>query len=189
MPAPVVARERVKLVDDDARGRRATSDARRPTRDEDRLERLWCRQQDVRRLRDQTLRAAVGRCPRATGRPSGRPGRPGARAAARGCSAARAAGTGRARTGRASSRRACARGQGSTAASVLPPAVGASSSACSPSRIGPIAASCSGSERVQPRELTRWCCSAGWRRSAALVTARARPRPDPTPSAPRVRRR
>lgn len=43
-----------------------------------------------------------------------------------------------------------------SAASVLPPAVGASSSACRPARTGSTATSCSGRRRGQPSELTRW---------------------------------
>ena len=41
------------------------------------------------------------------------------------------------------------------------------------------------SSRSSRSVLTRWCCSAGWRRSDAVVTARARPRPG---SEPRARR-
>ncbi len=47
------------------------------------------------------------------------------------------------------------------AASVLPPAVGASSTASSPSSSGSIASSCSGRRPGQPRVLTMWCSDAG----------------------------
>ena len=60
---------------------------------------------------------------------------------------------------------------GNIAASVLPPAVGASSRQSSPARTGSTAASCSGRRPGQPSVLTMWCWSTGWSRSnGASVT-------------------
>lgn len=53
------------------------------------------------------------------------------------------------------------RQQGKQAASVLPPAVGASSTASSPSMSGVIAARWSGRRSDQPRVLTMWCRTTG----------------------------
>jgi hypothetical protein len=54
---------------------------------------------------------------------------------------------------------------GSIAASVLPPAVAATSSASSPRNTGTIDAVCSGRSPGQPSELTTWCCTTGCSRS------------------------
>src|SRR4051794_30790146 len=59
---------------------------------------------------------------------------------------------------------------GRTAASVFPPAVGATSSAWLPASTGSIACSCNGRRDRQPSELTRWCATAGCSRSTPRLT-------------------
>src|SRR5580704_5205553 len=56
---------------------------------------------------------------------------------------------------------------GKIAASVLPPAVGARSSASAPSSTGPTAWSCSARSDCQPKVLTMWCTTTGCSRSSA----------------------
>src|SRR6266571_930903 len=60
---------------------------------------------------------------------------------------------------------------GNIAASVLPPAVGASSSASAPSSTGPTAWSCNGCSDCQPRLFTMWCTTTGCSRSSPAVMA------------------
>src|ERR1039458_2685627 len=62
-----------------------------------------------------------------------------------------------------------AESKGNTAASVLPPAVGATIRQSAPERTGSTAASCSGLSRDQPRELTTWYSTAGFRPVPAPV--------------------
>src|ERR1039457_1515878 len=60
---------------------------------------------------------------------------------------------------------------GKIAASVLPPAVGASSKTSAPSSTGPAASSCSARSDRQPSVLTMWCTTTGCSRSSAELTA------------------
>src|ERR1700677_1189250 len=64
---------------------------------------------------------------------------------------------------------------GKTAASVLPPAVGARSRASAPSSTGSAAWSCNARSERQPRVLTMWCTTTGCSRSSAELTATHRP--------------
>ena len=78
------------------------------------------------------------------------------------------------RTGRSSPRPTSGSAPGRTAASVLPPAVGASSSASSPRSTGSMrVAAAAGGASVQPSVLTRWCASVGCSRSAGPAAARS----------------
>jgi len=77
---------------------------------------------------------------------------------------------------------------GNRAASVFPPAVGASSRASSPASSGAMAASCNGRSSRHPSSLTTWCCTTGWRASKPAIRRPGRParsRPARKPPAPR----
>src|ERR1039457_7144197 len=63
---------------------------------------------------------------------------------------------------------------GKIAASVLPPAVGASSKTSALSSTGPAASSCNTRSDRQPSVLTMWCTTTGCSRSSAELTATPR---------------